>query len=290
MPSPESTTLTVTSLLPNIPTGDSPDAIRQRIPQIRAITELSYMQLARDLWSVFHRKLYTDWGFESFDHYVRHEVGISKDRSYRLRRIFSVFVMKCDIPPATLNVLGRSKAERLLPFVTKKNAHDWVSRAQKMTYDELLTEIETEKAKQVSPDPAPSAEVEPPSTVSPVRLTKPPREGFVERKFYLPEDSDTLLTESLGEAQRITKSASDSFNLSCILQHFLAHRLTQEGKDDGRLGWFMRNMERVYGVRLIRVKDTDEAWGILQGAVESRPDLFGTSDHPDLLEGEQEKE
>lgn len=242
------------------------------------------MSLAKDLWSTYHRKLYVKWGFKTFDEYITKEVGISKDYARRMRRVFSVFVLKCGIRPNELDVIGRSKAHVLLPVVDKFNARNWLSTAKTSTYDELVTKVRAAKAASVEEVSEPTEPDSPlPGGDKPIKLSSSsPRavstksSEFVRRTFRLPEDSDTILDEALAEAQRITKSASDGFNLTCIAQQFLQHRMTETGKKDGRLKWFMRNLEEVYGIRLLHIK-SDKAWEVLEKLVEDKPTLFGTS-------------
>ena len=100
------------------------------------------------------------------------------------------------------------------------------------------------------------------------------------RTFRLPDDADTLLTEALAVAQRVTRSHSDNFNLACIVQQFLSHNLTVEGKDDGRRGYFQRWMEEIYGGHFLHIRN-EEAWAVLADAVEKHPHLFGTGERED---------
>jgi hypothetical protein len=267
-----------------LPEGDSPAAIRARIKLLKEITERCYMRLARDLWQCFQKKLYVGYGYSSFDDYVATEVGISKDRSYKLRRIFSVLVLKCDIKPSEIQVAERSRVEMILPFVDRKNARDWLNAAKTLPYKALKNRTVVEASRRRGARPS-ATKPDGPATTTPIRLAcESPRTGevpeaqeFHQRTFRLPDDSDTLLTEALAVAQRVTGSHSDSFNLTCIAQQFLAHNLTVEGKDDGRRGYFQRWMEEIYGGWFLHIR-SDEAWRVLREAVESRPDLFGTSE------------
>lgn len=243
------------------------------------------MQLAKDLWECYHRKLYTGWGYETFDDYVNYEVEISRDRARRLRRIFEVLVIKCGVQPKELDVIGRSKAERLMTIMDRSTASDWVDKAKNLSYVDLVAEISEvrEAAKPAVPVPTePEVPVLPAdgpvkiTGVSPKKIKKPKKAEFKVRTFRLPPDVDSLLEEALGEAQRTTNSASQSWNLACIIQHFVAHRVTDEGRDDGRLRWFMRNMERIYGGRLIHVKD-DKGWEVLSEAIDNYPEHLGSS-------------
>lgn len=270
-----------------LPEGNSPEAIRARVPLLKEITERCYMRLARDLWEIYHLKHYVKYNYDTFDDYVASEVGISRDRAYKLRRIFSVLVLKCDIPTAEVEAAERSRVEMILSVVNRENAHDWLTDAKTLPYKELKNKLVRETARRKGAKPA-ATKPDKPETTTPVRLAcEDPRapeasasEEYFQRTFRLPADGDTLLTEALAVAQRVTGSHSDNFNLICILQQFLAHNLTVEGKDDGRRGYFQRWMEEIYGGWFLHVR-SDEAWDVLREAVESRPDLFGTSERED---------
>jgi len=280
-----------------LPEGNSPDAIRQRVKLLKEITERCYMRLARDLWEVYHTKLYLQYGYSTFDDYVASDVGISKDRSYKLRRIFSVLVRKCDIRPSEIEAIERSRVEMILSVVDRNNAREWLDAAKTLPYKELRNKLTREQVRRRGPVPG-ATKPDKPETTTPVRLAceaSPDSEQarvevYRQRTFRLPEDSDTLLDEALSVAARVTGSHSDSFNLTCIAQQFLAHNLTVEGKDDGRRGYFQRWMEEIYGGWFLHVRN-DEAWAVLADAVEKHPHLFGKSereesDVPDEHEGQ----
>ncbi len=267
-----------------LPEGNSPEAIRVRVKLLKEITERCYMRLARDLWEIYHLRLYVKYGFSTFDDYVATEVGISKDRSYKLRRIFSVLVLKCNLRPSEVEVAERSRVEMILPYVNRDNAREWLAAAMTLPYKKLKSRVVVERTKRRGLRPE-ATKPDKPNTTTPVRLAcESPRapdgqetEEFRQRTFRLPDDADTLLTEALAVAQRVTGSHSDNFNLACIAQQFLAHNLTVEGKDDGRRGYFQRWMEEIYGGRFIHVRN-DEAWAVLEDAVKSNTHLFGTGE------------
>lgn len=271
-----------------LPVGDDPDTIKTRIPMLRNIAERCYIYLAKDLWNVCNRKLYTEWGFNTYDDYLVF-LGMSKEGAYRLRRIFDVLVTKCGITIPEIEGLGKSKAERLLPVVNKFNARSWIEVAKNSDYGTLLSKIDNEKrrnvgsslsGKETTPvqqDAVAKVEIigtdaEP--ELSDVIDIKPKK--LKVKSFQIAEDSESLLNEAINEARRITKSPSDGFNLICIAQQFLASRLTLDGKDDNRLMWFLRNFEKIYGGRLLYIK-SEEAWEVLRTAVENRPDVIETT-------------
>lgn len=286
---PEEPQLPSTTYSFQLPEGNAPEAIRVRIKLLKQITERCYMRLGRDLWECFQRKLYVDYGYDTFDDYVATEVGISRDRSYKLRRIFSVLVLKCNIPPKIVERAERTRVEMILGVVTRDNAEEWLKQATTLDYKELRNRLSQERARRDGITPT-ATKPDKPETTTPVRIACESPRGdagsnetdFQIRTFRLPKDADTLLTEGLGVAQRVTGSHSDNFNLTCIVQQFLAHSLTLEGKDDGRAGFFTRWMEEIYGGHFLHIKD-EKAWDVLRKAIESpeNSNLLGTGKRED---------
>lgn len=280
--------------LPIIPQGNDPESIRDRVPKLKQMLEQGYLVFARDIWSIFHRKLYLTWGYETYDDYIQTEVGVSKDSAYRARLLFETFTMKCGVRPEELDGIGRARATMIRPLVNKSNARRWISDAKNLSWNEFNDRVQKAKgSKKRRPKPATKPETpitgsgpiilasettQESKTVDTRAPTAEEEEEFTLRRFCLPPETDTLLDEALAEAQRITQSHSPGFNLGCILQHFLAHRLTQEGKSDGRLYYHLRHMEKIYGGRLIHIK-SDEAWDLLSETIDNPKNdkHFGTS-------------
>lgn len=278
-----------------VPEGDSPEAIRERIKVFKRVTESAYMRLAHDLWKCYHRKLYVGYGYDTFDDYVATEVGISRDRAYKLRRIYTVLHLKCDIPTKEIEEAERARVEMILPMVDRTNARDWLGRAKTLPYKGLKNKIAEVKNRRAAQAPEPTGPIKPePTTPIKIACEASPRGEiaqepmeFVKRTFRLPEDGDSLLTEALAVAQRFTKSHSDAFNLICVAQQFLAHNLTLEGKKDPRKEYWTRWMEEIYGGRFLHIKN-DEAWAVLADAVDKNPHLFGTGKRGDPNVGREQ--
>ena len=272
-----------------VPLGNTPEARRARVLVYREVTERAYMSMARELWEIYNLKDYTKFGYDTFDDYVLSEVEISKDRASKLRRIFSTLVLKCNLRPKEIEQVKRSRVEMILGVVDRNNAREWLDQAKNLEYKELRNRLVRERAKRKGKrkeDPSATAP-DTPTTTTPIRLACEAQEAgeatdmvFHTRTFRLPDDADTLLTEALATAQRVTGSHSDAFNLTCIMQQFLAHNLTTEGKDDGRRGYFQRWMEEVYGGTFLQIRN-DEAWEVLARAVKEHPHLFGTGKRED---------
>ena len=266
-----------------LPNGNDAASIRTRIPKLKKMLDQGYLVFARDLWDVYERQLYLGWGYETYDDYLKHEAGISKGSAYRARLIFQTFVWKCNVRPDDLNGIAQGRIHMLRPIVNPQNVRAWIQQARDLSWSDFNDEVDREKLKFIQAKP--TATTAPGTKSGPVTVIKgsnqSPRpskpQKFKARTFRLPEDTDTLLDEALATAKRTTKSHSDGFNLGMILQHFLAHRLTQEGKKDGRLYYHLRHMEKIYGGHIIHVKN-EKAWEVLSKAIEDHPDILKSTD------------
>ncbi|KKK66739.1 hypothetical protein LCGC14_2961040, partial [marine sediment metagenome] len=67
---PEEPQLPNTTYSFQLPTGNTPNAIRARIKILKEITERCYMLLARDLFECFQNRYYVKWGYDTFNDYV----------------------------------------------------------------------------------------------------------------------------------------------------------------------------------------------------------------------------
>jgi hypothetical protein len=267
-----------------VPEGDTPAEIRERVKVLKGVTERCYMRLAHDLWKCYHRRLYIDYGHDTFDDYVANEVGISRDRANKLRRIYSILHLKCEIPTREIEEAERGRVELILGVVDRSNAREWLSRAKTLPYKSLQNELagvrnhRADAPAATTPiTPAPRPPIKVICDESPRAPNTPaPEAKFIKRTFRLPEDGDTLLNEALGVAQRFTKSHSDTFNLICMAQQFLAHNLTLDGKKDPRKDYWLRWMEEIYGGHFIHIKD-EAGWEVMRKALEdpANAHIFG---------------
>lgn len=252
---------------PAIPADDSPEALRTRIPALKARLDRDYVQLARDLWTVHARGHYKDWGYESFNDYVE-DVGIPYERASRLRRLWSRLILSVGLRPSQLDGIGYSNAQLLVPVIDKSNASTWIEKGRTLSYRDLCDEIE--KAR---PDPEPLPSPTGTTIIKPQLPTAPPT---TRRSFYLTSEQQIALDEALAESMRISSSQGEAHNLYLICIKFLADCMTQEQAPDARLRFFMRHLERIHGGRVLHVR-TPEAFEVLRKAIEEHPDLFTRS-------------
>lgn len=250
--------------LPTIPLDDSPEAIRTRIPALKARIDTDYIQLAKDLWFVYTKALYKEWNYETFDNYVI-STGIPIDRANRLRRLWSKLVLQIGLTPSALKDVGYSHARLISTIATKSDAKEWAESAKTLSLRELQAKIDNAK---------PSAPASPPPTrVAEPQATLPPAPTPVKRTFYLFNEQNEIVSEAIAESARQSKSEKDGHNLSMIALAFLANKLTEFETPNKWLGFYMRHLERVFGGNLIHVT-SPEAFEVLRKAIEANPHLF----------------
>lgn len=258
---------------------DSPDALRTRVIALKRRSDEVNMQLARDLWVIYHRGHYKDWNYESFDDYVTAEVGISTDRAHRLRRLWTKLVIDVGVAPDDLRGVGYSAALLIARVAKRGSAQQWIEDARNLKTPALQAKIERSLPK---PDirPLPDSEAIPatlPRSPTVEAPATPPPPPLVKRVYYLHAEQAKVLDEAIAESERFGGSNKDGHNLSQIALHFLATRAMDGNTPQVWLPFFLRHLERGYGGKIFQVKSA-EGLPALTEFLKSRPDLFTTSE------------
>lgn len=286
-----STTPTEGSLIPR---GDDPEDIRQRVTYLKRRIDQDCFVIAKDLWRIYHRKLYLDYGYETYEDYVTGpEVGYSIDKATRMRRLWSRLILDFNLSPSQVDGLSYSNANLILPHMKPSNAHALVEAGRSMSrrqLDHWLSEEGHRVSRHALPAPAPAdpsvpvassdaPRLSPPAGVDPKSLPEDQRPR--RRSFVLFPEQATLVDEALAEAGRVAESDKEGHKLACMALEFMASRMTREGKKDSRLHYYMRHLERIYGGRLLHIKKPEIGFQLLSKLVEERPDVFALGDKPD---------
>lgn len=269
-------------------TLDRPEDIFQRAEEYRRAIDTAYIGLGRELYLIFHRRLYIDRGYETFDDWCEREFGMSSSRGERVRRIWTKFIRELHLRVDQLSGIGYTRALNLLPVVTRENADEWLEKARTMEWRDLKNEIDAAKTppevvaafeeagaaiKQINegsadmpPSPTTTA---PESTDTPLSTTT----SIVDRKrkivtLKLYDDQMEVWRAALAEAQRSkpTEMAPNEA-LANICTEFLAARTVKEEKPLTRVSFYLRWFEEIYGGKFLWVKG-EEALPYLEEAVE----------------------
>ncbi len=276
------------------PSGDSPTEVRRRIRRLKREVDTAYIQLGRDLYLVYHRRLFVQWGHDTWTDYVEQEVGISQSRGDRLRRIWSAFVKKLALKQQSLNGVGYTNAFVLLPLVNKgiitsENVDDWLQAARTLSYRDL--ELKANAAKGPSEDTVDSmaaagVPVEPakPASEATAEATAPIDPGADPRamlSFRLYPQQHDVVRAAIEEAMRgKAEEMAPNEALANVATEFLASRMSKEEKPLTRVSFLLGVLEQVYGGKFVWIQN-DEAAAVLSQAMDQHPDLFTQPADPD---------
>jgi hypothetical protein len=264
--------------------SDDPAEILKRILDTKKAMDRAYMQLGRDLYLAFHRRLFIDWGYDSFKDFVEQKIGESHKRAMRSKRIWEHFVKECSLRPSALNGLAYVNALQLLPVTDRSNAAARVAVARKMTCRELETQIKvwnSPSADDVA-DLPPVDDDDEDSTPAAGAATDAiePDDGREVLTFRLYPGQSKVVDAAIAEAQRAKDSGmAPNEALANMATEFLASRMAKENEPVTRLTFMLGVLERVYGGKIIWIP-SDEASDYLIGAMEKRPDLFPDPESP----------
>ena len=111
--------------------------IREQSMALKRAIDTAYIVLGKNLYHIFHRRLYLEWGHETFDDYLETELGRSRSVGDRLRRMWVKFVKELGLQPDQLEGIGYSRALVLLPVISSVTAQDWLHKARTLTWRDL---------------------------------------------------------------------------------------------------------------------------------------------------------
>lgn len=256
--------------------NDSPGEIRKRIRETKEAMDRAYIQLGRDLYLAFHRRLFIGWGFDSWRDYVEQEIGENYKRAERAKRIWEHFVKACCLRPSALKGLSYTNALQLVSATDRSNAAARVSIAKQMTYRDLKTQIKvwlSPSQEDVANLPKIGDDGDDADGEAPTPPTPPVEEGVV-MSFRLYPGQTKVVDAAIAEIQR-SKDCGMAPNeaLAHMATECLTSRMAKEDEPVTRLSFMLGVLERVHGGKIIWIP-SDDAADYLVGAMEKRPDLF----------------
>jgi len=266
--------------------NDSPEEIRKRLKLNKDKVDSVYIQMGRDLYLAYHRRLYSKWGYDTFTDYVEQEIGIAKTRAERLRRIWTKYVRKLKVSPGQLQGLGFTNAFTMLSVVDSSNVHSWIKRAKDMAWRDL--DLAVQATKSLSKEDADNVRASSPAAKKLGIETDddPPTEDGSEEEPLPPGDKRRAWTfrlypsqfkvvdAAIAEVKRTKKDEmAENEALAHVATECLASRMSKEEKPLARLKFMLSVFEQVYGGKFVWIKN-EAAAAFLGEAMESRPDLF----------------
>jgi hypothetical protein len=278
------------------PQVESAGEVRKRVRRLKKEIDSSYIQLGKDFYLIYHRRLYQKWGFDSFTDYVEEEVGMAKQRAERCRRIWTKFVKECGVKPKELDGIGYTNALLLLSVVKSDNVKKWIDTAkgikrdefdkvvsrEPLSYRDLETAIAAAKSPSASavadlpvagvvpePDPVPAQTDDTPGSSLP-----PVPAGRRRLAVNCHPSQYKVIDAAISEAKRTKpEEMAENEALAHVATEFLAARMSKEEKPLVRVQFLLANLETSYGGKFVWVNDPAAAT-FLGDCMKQRPDLF----------------
>jgi hypothetical protein len=277
------------------------DTVFARASRLKREIDAAYIQLGRDLYMIFHRRLFMKKGYSTFNDWVEGDLGMSKDRGYRVRRLWAKFARDLRLSAAQLTGVGYTRALAIAPVINSGNKDEWVKNAREMAWPDLQQAIADAKAppKQVkvvevtggeSAPETPEPEAEDPGP-APVHATPDPKVKIVEtakpRTFNLYDNQAQVVQAALDEACRDKpQEMPPNEALANVATEFMASRLTKCQEPHALPLFYLRMFERVFGGHIMWVRN-DRAASVLAAAMNENPELF--PENPALVERVEER-
>lgn len=201
-----------------------PNELRKRIKAVAEEMQGSEMNLALLLEQASIRKLYKDWGYDSFEEYVSDDLGMDGRKCYYLISIVEQF-RKSNTPIEVLERIGWTKSRAIAPMLTGPDGPKWVERAGRTPRSELEKQVQEAKGGEV----------------------------FHTMHFRLAEEQFEVVQEALAVAKIKAKSDKPGHLLTCLAMDFLSNITDERGQ---ALEWWVKKLEQVYSARVFIVDKT----------------------------------
>jgi hypothetical protein len=253
---------------PESPTGDE-----ERVRDAKRAVDRDNLILGRELYIAFSTGKYKTDGFTSFDDYAI-SIGVEKWKAGRLRRVFKKFSKDLGVSFDRMLEIGHERLKAIMPVIDRGSKEVWLNRAATMSYPDLCREVGKHKPirkrrKQVDQSAGSQKTIYYPEDAAVLvkeikddRL-KPSTDGSAVsaddtvyvKKLYLIGSQNTVFETAIDNMERRTGSDKVGYLLTSALEEFLAHEATRGLKDDKRMSYFMRILERRYKGKLLWVKN-----------------------------------
>lgn len=199
----------------------APPELRKRIRVLSESIGQQYRELARHLDEVLTRKLYADWGFESFNQYLIDEVKISVRGGY-----YSIQVARrlreAGVTEAEAEKVSWSNLKEVATVIDKTNKKKWLAEARTTPARELAQKVRKESGGEI-------------------------RHAI---HFTLAEVQNDNWERALAKAKKMTGSDKIPWLVDILAMEFNAGGFDERGE---ALSHWIKELERVYNVKVLLV-------------------------------------
>lgn len=216
--------------------------IRRMILKQISKTDQALREIAKLLFAVYQRSLFTRWGFKNFQEYVESDLGFKYRKANYLVNIWSWYtenVHREDVIDAIWNEIGWTKAKELVGVITDENADHWLQRARELSAVQLAEEARKYLQLEGGDDGSGKSSG---------------GDGFKSMSFKLAEDQKENVDEALKLAEAMSGSDKKGHNLDLICTNFMATNADSLARN---VLDFLSTIEKQYGVMLLAVRPSD---------------------------------
>jgi hypothetical protein len=204
----------------------------------------------------------TTRNFKNVEEYFDVELGIGKRKGYYLIQIYKTFVVDLALPKDVLKDLEWSKVKELTKVINSSNWQDLLATIKDMTVKQVIDYVKSLK----SGGTAPATTAAPADSTAPAPV-EDDKVKTITFSFRLHPAQAENLKKALELAQKMTGSDSNNNLIDLICTDFQAAAVgmtDESGAMYEKLDFQIRNIERVYGVKLeVKSVDTSVAPGLV---------------------------
>ena len=220
------------------------DVRRMILDQIQR-TDQALREIAKLLFAVYQRSLFTRWGFKNFQEYVEADLGFKYRKANYLVNIWSWYtenVHREDVMDAVWNEIGWSKAKELVGVINDENADHWLARARELNAVQLAEECRKYLKLQDGGDGDGGG-------------SSGGGDEFKTMSFKLTEDQKANVEEAIELASKMSGSEKKGHNMDLMSTNFIANNADSLARDAMD---FLGVIEKQYGLSLLAVRLSDK--------------------------------
>jgi len=220
------------------------DVRRMILDQIQR-TDKALREIAKLLFTVYQRSLFTRWGFKNFQEYVESDLGFKYRKANYLVNIWSWYtenVHREDVMDAVWNEIGWSKAKELVGVITDENADHWLSRARDLNAVQLAEEARKYLQLQKGDGDGGGA-------------ASKGGDEFKTMSLKLTVAQKENVEEAIELASKMSGSEKKGHNIDLISTNFIANNADSLARDSLD---FLGLIEKQYGISILAVRLSDK--------------------------------
>lgn len=199
--------------------------LRAKAKEAKENVDDNYVELSRVLYEIYHKKVFMNWGFISFQDYIDTELDFEYRKSMYLIDIWG-HAKHLEISPERMKAIGWTKIREIVRVADTSNIEYWLTQAENLKCSELIALIKEYKS------------------TGKVKSTL----DLVNFSFKLDQADVTTVNLALDEAMRLVSTSSISKALVMICTEWVMEKNIVPLKVD--MAKMLDYLEEAYGVKL----------------------------------------